>query len=430
MLRTFNFDGQVSPPAADVLASHVSQADLGPRAADERHFLVISGPFGPFTARLGASLRRSGARCSRVLLNAGDVVDWGVAHATAYFGPLRGWRDWLEGLILEQGVTDVILYGDSNPYCAKALGVAQNLRLGVYILEQGYFRPFWITLERSGVNANSSLSRDPDDYRRAARIAPDYTERWLPPLTPPAVWRLSFYHLAVWTGAVLFPAYRPPYQYSIFRQAVGHIRRYLRQRLSPGADRSTLAAAVSGEGSLYIVILQRPGDSQMRLHSPFAATADFIGTVVASFARSAPAGSRLLFKSHPLDPGIEPHRDAIDTAADAVGVSDQVFFVDTGDLATLFSQASGAVTVNSTAGLAAVGAGVPTITMGKAIYDMPGLTHQGGLDDFWGTPQAPDLDLFRVYRRVVMARTQINGAYATIRGIEMALPEVTRRLLA
>jgi hypothetical protein len=37
--------------------------------------------------------------------------------------------------------------------------------------------------------------------------------------------------------------------------------------------------------------------------------------------------------------------------------------------------------------------------------------------------------VFRAYRRLVMATTQINGAYSTARGIDLALPETLRRLL-
>ena len=48
--------------------------------------------------------------------------------------------------------------------------------------------------------------------------------------------------------------------------------------------------------------------------------------------------------------------------------------------------ACGAVTVNSTAGLGAIEMGLPTIVLGEAIYDMPGLTHQSALDAFWTAP--------------------------------------------
>ena len=85
--------------------------------------------------------------------------------------------------------------------------------------------------------------------------------------------------------------------------------------------------------------------------------------------------------------------------------------------------------INSTAGLAAIDIEIPTITLGTAIYAMPGLTHQGGLASFWTAPQKPDRQLYEAFRKVVMDRTQIAGAYATREGIEMIVPEAIRRLL-
>jgi capsular polysaccharide export protein len=88
------------------------------------------------------------------------------------------------------------------------------------------------------------------------------------------------------------------------------------------------------------------------------------------------------------------------------------------------------VCVNSTAGLAAIEFGRPTVVLGRAIYDMPGMTHQGGLDSFWTAPEVPRAELYQAFRRVVLGTTQVNGAFATTRGRGLAVPAVTERLLA
>lgn len=393
-----------------------------------RHFLFISGPFGAFTRTVAARLRRSGARCSRVLLNGGDVLDWGLDHGLIYRGPAAGWTAWLADAIRREGVTDMILYGDSHPYCAAAKALARELGLAIHVLEQGYFRPFWITLEKNGVNAHSELPRDPEAYRGPA-IDTSTAAQWLPPLTPPAVLRISFYHAAMLVASPLFPRYRPPYQVPFLRQARGHVARFVEQRLSRRRQRAKLSVFLDTKGPVFIGVLQRPGDSQLLRHSPFASTADFIERVVASFARGAAADARLVFKSHPLDHGLERHDEALRRIAERLGVAARVHFADQGDLNEILDRASGVVTVNSTAGLAAIEQGVPTTVMGSAIYDIDGLTHRGDLDRFWRAPQAPDAALFEGFRRVVIARTQINGAYATRRGVELAAPEAARRLL-
>jgi capsular polysaccharide export protein len=241
--------------------------------------------------------------------------------------------------------------------------------------------------------------------------------------------RIVFYHANLWLMAPVFPRYRLPYEYSTARQLVGHIVRYVSQKLNRARDHRRLAKAIDTTDPLFVALLQRPGDSQLLRHSSFPRSSGYIGHVVRSFARFAPKNARLLFKSHPLDPGVERHDAAVAVAAKASGVADRVFFTDVGDLHALLDQVAGVITINSTGGLAAIERGRPTVTLGAAIYDMAGLTHQGGLDSFWTAPETPEADLFEAFRRVEMARTQVNGAYATRRGVELAAPEVARRLL-
>lgn len=393
-----------------------------------RHFLFICGPFGTFTSRLAKRLRGLGARCTRVLLNGGDIHNWGLRHSRAYFGDRKGWADWLARVVERDDVTDVILYGDSHPYCIAAKQVAADHGIAVHVMEQGYFRPFWITLERNGVNAHSSLPKLPELYRGAADAA-SATPQWLPPLTPPAVFRIFFYHAAVLLSSPIFSRYKLPYRVPFLRQAGGHIARYIDQRLFRSRHRRRLEAFLGSPGPLFVVILQRPGDSQLLMHSKYQTTADFIDEVSASFAAHAPADARLVFRAHPLDHGLERHGQGIARTAAVLGIEERVFYADTGDLQDMLRLATGAVTVNSTAGLAALEAGVPTVVLGAAIYDMAGLTHHGGLDRFWTAPAPPDAALYDDFRRVVIARTQINGAYATRRGVDLAVPEVARRLL-
>lgn len=400
-----------------------------PRQASERHFLLVWGPFGGFTRALASELRAAGARCSRVILNCGDVYDWGLDSGLKYRGFHADFGRWLAGIVSEHGVTDVVTYGDSHPYCADALEVARSLGLGTFVLEQGYFRPFWITLETGGVNGNSRLPRSPDAYLKAAESLQSVSDEWLPPLTPPAVWNLALHHAMLLLGASIFPRYRAPYTVSIVRQAAGHVRRYLDHRLFRSRHERWFTKVLSGEAPLYVVILQRPGDSQILQHSPYSSLEPFIDNVIESFAANAPCDSRLAFKSHPLDHGLERHGRVIARLARRHAVGDRVDFVDFGDLQAMLPRSAGAITLNSTAGLAAIEKGVPTIALGEAIYDMPGLTHQAGLEAFWTRAERPDAALYDAFRKVVIARTQVSGAYASREGVARAAPEVARRLL-
>src|SRR5207244_275834 len=72
--------------------------------------------------------------------------------------------------------------------------------------------------------------------------------------------------------------------------------------------------------------------------------------------------------------------------------------------------------------------GVPVVALGQAVYSLPGLTFQGPLDEFWLHGAPADPVLFDAFRRVVVARTQINGGFYGGRAIDMAVQGAARRV--
>ena len=418
--------GGTSPQTARLLLAAGRRAD----EIQDRHFLFVAAPFGPFSRLLAESLRAEGARCSRVILNAGDASDWGLRDAAAYRGHPRRWPSWLASYLVREQVSDLIVYGDSNPYCVAAMKRARRLGVKIHVLEQGYFRPDWITLERDGVNGSSRLPRDPDYFRQMAKFTHESPHVEVGRIAHASVGRIFAYHLMAYLGFPAFPNFRFAYPYSPLLQAGGHVRRYALQHLSGRRTRATLERILSSQAPMFLAILQRPGDSQLVKHSSVKTVTQFIETVLSSFAANAPTQAQLVFKCHPLDHGLEDHRGIIRRLAQARGVGDRVVYLDGGDLPAIVRRSSGVISVNSTAGLVGIDLARPTIVLGCATYDIRGMTHQDGLDRFWTGPQGPDPEVYRAYRRLVMATTQINGAYSTARGIDLALPETLRRLLA
>jgi capsular polysaccharide export protein len=404
-------------------------APTKPTTGDGRTFLIISAPFGPFARELAVALRGRGARVLRVILNGGDALDWGAGDAVFYAGGLSSWRRWLERQVVGRDVTDIVTYGDSSPYAALALHVAQSQGLRAQVLEQGYFRPDWVTVERGGVNANSRLPVDPDWYRNRCAdpcAEPSRVGR----TTPSAIAHIIAYHLAVYAAAAWFPQHKAHYSEPAYRQAIGHVARFCWQQMARGRHRRAFEGLVANGAPLFLCLLQRPGDSQLVRHSDFMSTADYVERVVSSFAAHAPPEARLIVRPHPLDPGLTRYPVLLEKAARRGGADGRVAYVDYGKLHEVLPHVRGVVCVNSTAGLAAVEFGKPTITLGRAIYDMPGMTHQGGLDRFWTAPETPDGGLYAAFRRAVLAETQVNGAYATARGRRLAVSGVAERLLA
>jgi capsular polysaccharide export protein len=180
----------------------------------------------------------------------------------------------------------------------------------------------------------------------------------------------------------------------------------------------------------FLLPLQLDSDYQIRVHSPFLGVEGFMDRVIKSFASASAAPTRLLVKLHPLDSGLINWRKFARASARRHGVSERLDFIDGGDLPSLIQGSRGVVIVNSTVGMLSLEMGRPTLATGTAIYNMPGLTHQGDVDSFWTSPVAPDMALMADFRRVVLHRTQVNGGFFSQAAIERAVAGTVPRIEA
>jgi len=400
---------------------------------DGRHFLLLQGPFGTFYYELAAELLNFQANVTKVNLNGADVWGWrsGI-DAERYTGTPEGWVPWLRELIAERGITDVVMHSDCQSYHKTAVELAKQLGLRIYVTEQGYLRPHWITFERGGVNANSSLLEEFESIRTFPALFASRKQIVTPTgkHTRAYVINTTVANLALYFWHAAFPRYENAFSFPPWLQCVGHSRRYFRNRLG-GRSKSLkrLNAVMSSGDPFYVALLQRPGDSQIYKHSPFDTLGEFCEATIASFAAHAPENAILIFKTHPLDHDLDDHRRWITRAAKAHGVTDRIAYVDGGVLGSILPAARGAITINSTAGLTAVEMGCPTICLGRALYDGEGMTHQGPLDSFWDNPQHPDAELVARFIGYILIKTQINGDFSTKQGMRMAIAGIIGGLI-
>jgi capsular polysaccharide export protein len=138
----------------------------------------------------------------------------------------------------------------------------------------------------------------------------------------------------------------------------------------------------------------------------------------------------LLIKEHPLDSRYGNWHRKIMRKARQLGVEDRVFHIDGGDLQLLAEASLGMVCVNSTSGTLALAAGKPVVVLGEAVYDVPSVTHQSGLDKFWSRPEAPDTHLYDAFKRMLHAHCLVRGGLASKSGVETLVENSAERLLA
>ncbi|MDF0490482.1 capsular biosynthesis protein [Sphingomonas sp. H39-1-10] len=397
-------------------------------SVEARSFLFLQGPPGPFFAQLARRLETEGHQCHRVNFNGGDRLSW-PAPAVDFRGTIGDWPARFEGLVRSRQITDIVLYGDCRPLHRVACRMAGPLGARIHVFEEGYIRPDWVTLERDGVNGFSTLPRHPAVYLRLAETVPPLPDH--PPI--PSSFRLRarealVYFVGTWLLAVRYPGFRSHRPYSAAAELGGWMRKLLCRPIA--RRRAARAFARLGSRPYFMLPLQLDSDHQIRTHSPFAGMADAIATIVASFAAHAPGDCVLLVKEHPLDNGIHNWRRTIERLARSFGIADRILYVAHGDLYSMIAAATGVVTVNSTTGTLALAHGTPVAVLGNAVYDLPGVTHQGTLDQFWTEPGKPQVEIYDAYRRVLAATCLLRGGFSSRDGRAHLLPAAAARLCA
>jgi capsular polysaccharide export protein len=387
-----------------------------------RRFLFLQGVCSPFFARLGDRLAERGHAVFRINFNAGDRLYWGRRPAWNYRGRPAELGGFLERIYRECGISDQILFGDRRPVHRPAIGRADRLGVRSHVFEEGYFRPYWITLEREGVNGHSLLPRDPDWFRAVGDELPgaERSVAFASPFSRRAAHDFA-YHLAGAANPLLFPGYRNHAPVSAPMEYLGFIRRMIVLRATAARDAATIERLVSSGGPYFVLPLQLGSDAQIRDHSRFEGMAEVMAFVMASFSRHAAGDMRLVIKNHPLDASLAGYRGTIARLEREFGLEGRIDYLESGNLERLVGSARGVVTVNSTVGSLALGLGCPTVTLSDPIYNLPGLTFQGTLDDFWKLAEPPDHELFRRFRKAVMHTTQVNGGFYCRAGIELAV---------
>lgn len=382
--------------------------DRGPD--EERVFLLLQGPMSFFFTYLATALRARGASVRRVLLCPGDRLFWRGPGAVSYRGRPEGWAPWLRALIQAEHVTDIACLGDGRRWHEEAVRIAEDLGLRVHVVEQGYLRPGWLTVEPSGTGGRS---RFPRDWTAIEALAgPAKAPRFRTSFFGYAAMDVAFNLANIFTSWALYPHFRlhtldhPAREWAgwIFNKALP-FRRRRRER------RAMEARIAEHRGPLFVLPLQLDTDYQIRLHAPPGGVAALLRRTVLSFADHAPADALLVVKIHPLDHGEADWRAVMGRAAEAAGVADRCVFLDGGDLDALLGRAAGVIVANSTVGLTALGAGAPVVALGTAIYDLPGLTFQGGLDRFWTDAAPPDSARLDSLIRALTATIQVPGGF-------------------
>ncbi len=400
--------------------------------ADKKIFLFLQGHPTFFCVRLGDALKAEGHDVRKIRLSGQDLLFWPRWGADSYRGGFARWRVWLADYVKRCNVTDIIYYADRHPYHVEALSVARSLGIRAWAVEFGYLRPDWLTLEPEAMGAYSRFPKDPRVIRKLGAAGgplpvDEHESSFGHPFVEEAIFDIAR-NVAHTIFMPFYPFYKSDAPFSMVEDYFYWIRNLLTTD-NAEARASKVQAQCEKDGADYnLLAMQLAHDYQIRASTHYDHLIDMVEEVFASFAVHAPKSRMLIVKQHPLDNGYQNWPRRIGMLKEKYDLIHRVRMIRGGNLSSLIRNSQGVILANSTVGLHAARAGVPTIALGQAVYDIAGITHQSGLDTFWTAPEAVDARLERMLVRAMAAEIQVRGSFYDKAGQKTAIEEIVDRL--
>jgi capsular polysaccharide export protein len=377
----------------------------------KRKVLIIQGDWESGMSHLALDLKDAGHKVAKVFFCAPDFIYSFRGIRTHLFRrPLEEFEHWLREIVRKHNYDTFFLYNHYRPYNQIAWDLAHELGLGCKVFELGLIRPDCVMvfdkeefpLQHVPRLWNQILKGDyvPQPLPRPAELCQvNTTAKLLQFCTNFLISRITW---------PLFPHFVDQRQMNLWhhlKHSLVHMVRFV-ERDRDGELDAWFAGDLSDQ--YYAVPLQVHSDTQITRCSTFDSIEQFIRTVAISFANHAPAGTKLVFKVHPMDRGYKDYADLITGLNEFIG-GHRLLYVDRVHLPTLLEHSRGVVNINSSVGISGLVHLAPVLALGEAVYDLPELTFQGSLDEFWTQAENPPPHRVKQFIDLLLENNQGRG---------------------
>jgi capsular polysaccharide export protein len=364
--------------------------------------LLLQGPVGDFFHDLRDEFEARGFKTRHIAFDKADEF----TGSLRFRGRLETWVSFFEQVIIHETPRIIVVFGDSRPHHAKAIEIARYYGVKIISLEEGYFRPGFITVENEGNNVNSPLSflnltdLNPQKLPKSIKISDSQSSKYKSAV-------LKYINNAIMTKQELNISliHRPR---CLIRETFYWLKNGFLWLIY--AQINKIQIKKLQHQSYFIVALQVHDDAQIITHGKGWNAERLIHETLLSFSLHAQKHQRLVFKIHPLDRGHFPYAQIIKKEAARLNLS-RIDILHTGNLGGIVKYSNGFITINSTGGLVALSHLKPVITLGKCFYNRAGLTFEGSLDDFWTKALPPDKDLWAILRSHIYSQSLVQGCW-------------------
>ncbi|EAJ4129582.1 capsule biosynthesis protein [Campylobacter coli] len=370
--------------------------------------LLLQGPVGTFFHRLAIKMKKNKTKVFKLNFNGGDFLFYPSGKRCKC--DEKDLENFYESFFKDKKIDAIVMYNDCRLIHAKAIKVAKGLGIGIWIFEEGYLRPYYITFEKDGVNANSSLPRDKNFYLSCNILTKESIKE-----IPGGFKFMAFSAFLYWLFSFLLAPFfnNKLHHRTLFPfEFLFWFRSLYRKYLYKLTEKKLNQKIYSLEKKYFLAILQVYNDTQIKHHYK-KSIEEFIEELILSFANHARAKSYLVFKHHPMDRGYRNYSKLINELSQKYHVEGRIFYVHDTYLPTLLKNALGCITINSTVGLSAILEGCPTKVCGNAFYNFEGLAYPKKLQFFWREAHAykPNPSLVINFKNYLLNTNQFNGNF-------------------
>ncbi|MEB3767534.1 capsular biosynthesis protein [Acinetobacter sp. MD2] len=375
--------------------------------------LLLQGPMGDFFAQLADWLMLQGVEVYKINFNGGD---WFYYHARKNIFHFRqrasDFSGWIQQFVEQHQIDSMVCFGDCRKYHRIANRVAIKHNIKFFAFEEGYIRPNYITFEQDGVNFFSNFAEHLKQTHVSNTINDLDTFREVDNNYPKML-RSAFLYYLMWSCAlILYPYYYHHRCMSPLIELYCWLLSAWRRLKNAFSEEKRFSYFLTQQKKNYFVFaLQVHNDFQIRVHSDLKRMESYIEQVIQSFSLNAEKNRHLVLKHHPMDRGYRNYQRLIQQCAEQHGVVGRVHYFCDIHLPSLLKESLGMVTVNSTTGIQALFHGIPVKVLGRALYDLPRLTNQYPLSQFWSAQGTVDKTYFNHFRHELIEFSQLNGSY-------------------
>ena len=278
----------------------------------------------------------------------------------------------LEKYLVDNKINKIVMMNDLRWQHAIAIHLAKKLNIKYFVFELGLFRPNTITLDSKGVNYNNSVPRNKEFYLNLKEFNKfEYTKINSSIIEKQRNIIIAKYMILNTIGK-LFGIYTPANNRN---SILDYFKRFKNTYFKKKNMKN-----ITFKKKYIFAPLQVKTDTQTLVHSDYNNMVEFMEDTiqgVKEYRKKYNSNIELVFKEHPMDCGKVSYDDFYVKYKGYTWIK----FLKNGNTKEIIKNSDMVITINSTVGLEAIEEYKPVICMGRAFYNIDGISLKSNRND-------------------------------------------------